>query len=95
MPQHDTLDLAANAWTLLTDAPVTTLRVTNLGTEPIWLQATATAVAPASAAGALPLHPGETLAGDLTLEQLYPGVTSAARIYALSPTAGRVSVSHA
>lgn len=95
MPQHDTLELDALTWTLITSNNVTTLRVTNLGTEAIWLQATATAVAPTNADGALPLHPNETLAGDLTLEQLYPGVAGAARVYAMSAVPARVSVSHA
>jgi hypothetical protein len=95
MPRHATVDLTANTWTLLTTNAVTELRVSNLGMEPIWLQGTATDTPPANANGALPLHPGETLAGDLTLAELFPGVSSVARIYALSPRAARVSVSHA
>lgn len=95
MAQHDTLELDALTWTLITSNNVTALRVTNLGTEAVWLQATATAVAPSTTDGALPLHPTETLATDLTLEQLFPGVASPARVYAMSAVAGRLSVSHA
>jgi hypothetical protein len=98
MPRHATVDCPAMTWTLLTTNNVTELRVANMGQEAIWLQAMATATPPDSVtgiSGALPLHPTEILAGDLTLTQLFPGVAGAARIYALAPRDTKVSVSHA
>lgn len=95
MPQNTTISLAAATWQQLTDANVTSIRVVNLGTEPIWLQATVGASAPSTTNGGLPLRPGEILAADLTLAQLWPGVASANRVYAYSPNAARVSISHA
>jgi hypothetical protein len=95
MAQNTTISLAAGTWTLLTDGNVTALRVVNLGEEPIWLQATVGTTPPTTPAGALPLQPGPVLAADLTLAQLFPGVTGANRVYALAPRATSVSVSHA
>lgn len=95
MTQNTTISLPAGTWTQVSDSNVTSIRVVNLGTEPIWLQATAGAVAPTSTAGALPLLPGQILAADLTIAQLWPGVVNANRVYALSPNASRVSVSNA
>lgn len=95
MAQNTTVSLAAGAWTQLTDGNVTAMRICNLGTEGIWLQATVGAVAPTNTSGALPLLPGQVMAADLTLAQLWPGVSGANRIYALATVASRVSVSNA
>lgn len=95
MTQNTTISLVAATWTQITDANVSGIRVANLGTEAIWLQATIGAVAPSSTNGALPLLPGQILAADLTLAQLWPGVPGANRVYALAPAATRVSVSNA
>jgi len=95
MAQNTTLTLTANTWTQVTDGNVTAIRVVNEGIEPIWLQATVGAIAPTSTAGAVSLGAGQVLAADLTLAQLWPGVGGANRVYALSPRASKVSVSHA
>jgi hypothetical protein len=98
MPQNTTITCAAGAWTLLTDSNVTALRVVHLGTEGIWLQATVGATPPsglAGTAGALPLLPNQILAADLSLADLFPGVSGANRVYAYAPALTKVSVSHA
>lgn len=95
MPQNTTISLVAATWTQLTDANVTAIRIASLGTEPIWIQATVGAVTPTGNTGALPLLPGQILAADLTLAQLWPGVTGANRVYAYSPVNAKVSISHA
>lgn len=95
MTQNVTISLPANTWTQISDSNIPAIRVANLGTEAIWLQATVGAVAPTNTNGALPLLPTQVLAADLTLAQLWPGVTGANRVYALSPVACRVSVSNA
>jgi hypothetical protein len=95
MAQNTTLTLAANTWTQLTDGNVTAMRVCNFGTEGIWLQATVGATPPTNTNGGLPLLPGQVMAADLTLADLWPGVSGANRVYAFSPVAAKVSVSNA
>lgn len=95
MPQNTTIDCAALSWTLLTNNDVTALRVANLGVEPVWLEAAVGAVPPTDTLGALPLRPGEILAADLTLAQLFPGIAGANRVYVYCPVASKMSVSHA
>ena len=95
MAQNITITLTARTWTQVTDANVSSARIVNLGTEPIWVQATVGAVAPTTATGALPLLPGQIMAADLTLAQLWPGVAGANRLYVYSPYASQVSVSNA
>ena len=94
MPQNTTIALTANTWTQVTDADVTGIRLCNLGTEPVWMQATAGAVPPTDTSGAVPLRPGEILTTDMTLTKLWPGVVGT-RVYVYSPVISRVSVSHA
>ena len=95
MAQNTTISLTAATWTQLTDGNVTAIRAVNLGIEPIWLQATVGATPPSNTNGGLPLLPGQILAADLTLAQLWPGVSGANRVYAFSPSASKVSVSNA
>lgn len=84
----------------LTTADVTALRVQNLSGGGVYLQATATSTPPtndaAGKAGWWRLNAGATLAADFTLAQLFPGVTSAARVWVYSLIGGEtLSVSHA
>ena len=101
MAQNTTITCAAGVWTLLTNSNVTALRACNLGSEGVWLMATAGATAPAVPAnaapppGAVPLLPNQTLAADLTLAQLFPGVSGANRVYCFAYQPTRISVSHA
>jgi hypothetical protein len=95
MPQHLDITLPANVSTLLTDADVTAARVHNPGGFDVQLQATAGATPPASWGGAITLGARQTLATDLTLVQLFPGVTGANRVHARSAVTTVVSVSHA
>ena len=95
MARNDTIILPQGVWTQLTNANASALRVQNLGGYTLQLQATAGAVAPTSISGAVELRSGETLSADLTLAQLWPGVTGANRVYAISDVVAPVSVSHA
>jgi len=81
----------------LTNANCSRIRVQNRSsTDAVLLMATATAVAPGSFAGGIALLPGQTLAADLTLADLWPGVAGAARVYAISTGSSvTLSVSHA
>jgi len=95
MARNDNVKLVKDVWTQLTNGNVTALRATNTGKASFVLQATVGTTAPTSAAGGIPLDPGQTLAADLTVAQLWPGVTGANRIWGLSEQAGIASVSHA
>jgi hypothetical protein len=94
MPQNTTTSLTANTWTQVTNADVTAIRICNLGTEPIWVMATAGATPPSNTNGALPIQPGEIMPANLTLADLFPGVAGT-RVYVRAPNASRVSISHA
>lgn len=95
MPQNTNIALTAGVWGQLTNADVTALRVQNLNGYEIKIKATVGAVAPTSDAGAIVLAAGQAIAADLTLAQLFPGVSGANRVYAFSDAPALVSVSHA
>lgn len=93
MAQHDTIQLSRTAWTQLTNADVTELRVQNITGAAVYIQATATATPPSADDGSLVLEGYSAIAPDLTLDQLFPGVTSPARVWGKGSSS--VSVSHA
>lgn len=94
MPQNATVSVPAGAWTQLTNADVSAIRAQNLNGYPIKIMGTVGAVAPTTDAGAIVLAAGQAIAADLTLAQLFPGVTGANRVYAFSDAPALVSVSH-
>lgn len=93
--RNDNVTLAAGAWTQITDGDVTSLRVQNVGTGAIWIKARVGAGALASLGGAICLDPLMTIGADMTLAELFPGVSGANRVYAWSDMGGIASVSHA
>lgn len=95
MPQNATVAVPAGTWTQLTNADVSALRVQNLNGYAIELKATVGATAPTNDAGAIVLAAWQAIAADLTLAQLFPGVSGANRVYAFSDAPALVSVSHA
>ena len=95
MPRNTNIQITAATWTQLTDANITSARVQNHGSIPIYVMATVGAVAPTSVNGAIVLHSGDAFAADLTLAQLFPGVSGANRLYAFCDVSVPVSVSHA
>jgi hypothetical protein len=98
MPRNDTIPCPAGVWTLVTTNNVSSVRVSNLGSEIVWLQATLGAVPPSgpnATAGAIPVYPQQTLTADLGLLYLFPGVENANRIYAMCAAPNSISVSHA
>jgi hypothetical protein len=100
MAKNENETVTNTEWSQLTDADVTAIRVQNLGSYPLWLMATAGATPPSTTSGAIRLGAGLTMAADLTLDDLWPGVAGT-RVYALvdysAPPAASViaSVSHA
>lgn len=98
MPQNTTITLVPDAWTQLTNANVSAIRVQNLASPTsahVWIMATAGEVAPTSLNGAIRLLPNQAIGADLILGNLFPGVTNPTRVYAYSADAVQVSVSHA
>jgi len=97
MAQNANVSLVGNVWTQLTNANAVAVRVQNQEKHTIRLQATNGTTPPSNSvtAGSIMLNGEETLAADLTLAQLWPGVTGANRLWALSFADIAVSVSHA
>ena len=94
--RHTDITVTPGAAVALTDGAVSYCRVYNPKYSTVYLQATATNVAPTSRAGALPLSAGATLAADLALADLFPGVSASTMyLWAFAETATDLSVSHA
>lgn len=96
MPRHSNITIVAGVPAALSDGAVAACRVHNTGGYAFTLQATATSTPPSSYAGGVTLFSGSTLAADLTLAELFPGVGSGALyLWAMSEVPGTASVSHA
>ncbi len=95
MARNDNVAIAANTPVQLTNANAAAVRVHNMSGYPVILQATAGTTPPTSSAGGVTLPAGGTLAADLTLAQLWPGITGANRLWAIAVLNCDLSVSHA
>lgn len=95
MARNDTITPPSGVWTQLTSGDATAVRVQNISGYSVKLSATNGGTAPTDAKGALELGPMQTMAADLTLAQLWPGVSGANRLWVLSDMGATVSVSHA
>lgn len=96
MARNDTFGLPSGAWTQLTNANASAVRVQNRSGYSILISATHGTTAPTTVNGAIEVLPFQTLAADMTLAQLWPGVDPAAnRLWAWSDNGATVSVSHA
>ena len=95
MARNDNVAIAANTPVQLTNANAAAVWVHNLSGYAVYLQATLGTTPPASRAGGVMLQAGGTLAADLTLAQLWPGITGANRLWAFADLACDLSVSHA
>jgi len=96
MPSNADLSIPALTWTQLTTNDIGAIRVTNISSGAmILLKATVGITAPTDRDGAIPLAAGSTWAADLTIAQVWPGISGANRIWAFSQDASRASVSHA
>lgn len=95
MAQHSNVTIPAATWTMITSSDVTSLRIQNIGTFASDIQATTGQVAPTSNAGAINLDAGQVIPADLTLADLFPGVSNGVRVWAYSDNETTLSVSHA
>ena len=90
---QDTVTVPANAWTLLTNSDVSTARIQNQGSSPVYIQAR-NGTGAVTLPGSILLDPKQGMASlDLAVE--FVGVTSASRLYAWSLNGTQVSISHA
>ena len=95
MARNDNVAIPALTWTQLTNANATAIRVQSVILSEMTLQATNGVTAPTTQVGTIALAGGAVLAADLTIAQLWPGVTGANRVWAFATTASVASVSHA
>ena len=95
MARNDNVTIPALTWTQLTNANATAIRVQSVILSEMTLQATNGVTAPTTQVGAIVLAGGAVLAADLTIAQLWPGVTGANRVWAFARTPSVASVSHA
>lgn len=87
--------LVPNTATLLTTSDCTAIRAQILSDALVRFKATATTTAPASFTGGINLFSkGDTIPGNQTLAELFPGVTGAVRVWAYSDQAVAISFSH-
>ena len=100
MARNSTIACTDGAWTLVTDGPVSALRLQNIGTYMVMVQATAGAAPPAEGdaggAGALQLERWQAIPAGVMLSDLFPGVIAGAGyVWVRGEVPARVSVSHA
>ena len=95
MARNDNVAIPAITWTQLTNANATAIRVQSVSGSEMTLQATNGVTAPTTQVGAIVLAGVAVLAADLTIAQLWPGVTGANRVWAFATAASVASVSHA
>ena len=95
MARNDNVAIPALTWTQLTNANTTAVRVQSVILSEMTLQATNGVTAPTTQVGVIVLAGGAVLAADLTIAQLWPGVTGANRVWAFATAASVASVSHA
>ena len=94
MAQNTTTTIAAATWTQLTDADIARITFQNVGSNHVLIKATIGASTPTNATGAIRYNPGQG-ERNVLLADLFPGLTGANRVYAYSPDATQIVVSHA
>jgi hypothetical protein len=95
MARNEQVNITPGAPVQLTNANATSIRVQCMGPLSVELQATNGATPPVSRSGGLILGPYQVLAADLTIAQLFPGVSGANRLWAFADVHVTLSVSHA
>ena len=94
MAQNTTTTIAAATWTQLTDADIARITFQNVGSNHVLIKATIGASTPTNATGAIRYNPGQG-ERNVLLADLFPGLVGANRVYAYSPDATQIVVSHA
>lgn len=93
MAQHDTIDVAKDTWTQITNADVTAITFQNLSGGDLWVKGTTSASAPTDLTDAVVYAANE---GELNvaMADLFPGLSGADRVYVYTQRGGWVFVSH-
>lgn len=94
MAQNANISVPANTWTQITNADATALTFFNNGECDVWLQGTVGAVSPTGGPDGIRYTPGQGSV-NVTLANLFLGVTGVTRIYAFSKSNATVFVSQA
>lgn len=94
MAQNTTTTIAAATWTQLTDADIARITFQNVGSNHVLIKATIGVSTPTNATGAIRYNPGQG-ERNVLLTDLFPGLVGANRVYAYSPDATQIVVSHA
>jgi hypothetical protein len=93
MAQNTHIAVPAEAWTLLTDANVTSLTFQNVGAGAVSIKGTTNTTEPTDLAGAALYVQGQG-ERNVALSDLFPGI-AAVRVWAYSGAGSTVLVSHA
>jgi hypothetical protein len=94
MAQHTTVAVPAEVWTQLTNGDATAVTFQNRGGLDVYIAATTNTTAPTSLDTALVYGGGQGERG-VDIADLFPGLAGADRLWAYSPAAARVFISHA
>jgi len=89
-----TITLVPGDWTMLPANDVSAISLQNQGGWAVELKATAGTTAPTTRDGARHIRPYAGVAADLTLSQIWPGVSGANRVWAYCDGAVNVAVSY-
>jgi len=95
MAINTTIIVPPRVWTKVTATAVTAVRLQNRGPHDVLLQGTVGSTPPVSTDGALALAPREVILPDLTLADLWPGVSGVDTVWIRSSTSAEISISHA
>jgi hypothetical protein len=95
MAQNTTISIPAFTWTQLTDADVTsiTFQVMPSGFY-VYIKATTDTTAPTDLSGSIKYSPGQG-ERNVSIADLFPGITGADRVWAYARENASVMVSHA
>jgi hypothetical protein len=94
MAQNTTINVPAATWTILTDADVSAITFQNVGSDAVLIKGTTSASAPTDDTGSIRYMPGQG-ERNVSMGDLFPGLSGADRVYAYATNGGRVMVSHA
>ena len=95
MAKNETVSVPADTWTQLTDGDVSSITFQVLGGEGVRVVAQNGAASDPSNAEDVIYYPPAHGERNVSLSDLFPGVTDPNRVYAYAPDAALVFVSHA
>ena len=94
MAQNTSITIPAGTWTQLTDADVTSITFQNVSGNHVLIKATTDTTAPTDKNGSVRYNPGQG-ERNVAMEDLFPGISGADRLWAWAEDIAVVMVSHA